>query len=109
MSADNWTTCPQCAINHENVIAAAVKAVQNAYGKVSADEYLRLVEQSKNPPKLGPTLREDYELGIVDFEFYVIYTGHCETCGFHHEFKHEEPVPKKQSDASLRAPTDEEE
>ena len=38
------------------------------------------------------SLREDYEIGILDGEFYVIYTGECRECGFKFQSKYEERV-----------------
>jgi hypothetical protein len=44
-------------------------------------------------PKCGHDFREDYEIGILDGEFEVIYRGSCGTyrepgCGFKFEFNH---------------------
>lgn len=84
MSADNWTICPNCKRIQEN------KTV--AYGKVSEEEYLRVLREQETP--LKTTLREDWEVGTDrDGEFYVSYSCRCEECGFAFEFKHEQKVP----------------
>jgi hypothetical protein len=44
------------------------------------------------PGEFANSLREDFELGIINDEFYVIYTASCE-CGYSFEFKHSEKVP----------------
>jgi len=98
MSADNWAVCPKCKINGEAEHAKAIEAAETMYGKVSANEYLKLLEKSKQPAKLDDTLREDYEIGILSHgRFYASYGGSCEVCGFSYSFKHEVntlPKPK---------------
>jgi hypothetical protein len=41
-------------------------------------------------------LREDYEIGILDGEFYIIYSGSCSErhggCGWEFKFRHNEKV-----------------
>lgn len=95
MSADNWAKCPQCKRDHEAAEASHAKALLEAYGKVSRDEYIRLLEQSKAPVKLEPTLREDYEIGIYRDELFIDYTGQCKVCGFQLHFKHTQPALKE--------------
>lgn len=86
MSADNWAICPKCTEKAlKNKVVASAKAKQ-AYGKVSADEYLELIKTANIEYEPEYTLREDYELGIFDGEFYVNYHGNCQICGFN--FKH---------------------
>ncbi len=50
----------------------------------------------KTHPKLDcdgeETLREDFEVGIYDGVFEILYTGVCQTCGFSHTFRHKEKV-----------------
>ena len=99
MSADNWTICPKCTENELHIIEQKKIALENAYGKVSAKAYLLLVEElTKAEEKLNNeddnqyTLREDYEMGIRNGNFYVSYRGSCGICGFSFEHKHEENI-----------------
>lgn len=94
MGADNWAICPRCKKKAEADYADAVRAAGEAYGKVSAEEYVRMVAAlPQEEPDLIPTLREDYELGTSeDGKFYVIYSGGCNVCGFSHKFRHDEQL-----------------
>ena len=89
MSADNWTYCPKCTEKANIARQAFEKKVKDSYGKVSAEEYLRLTEQLKKPDEREQTLREDYELGIVEGRFYVSYRASCTACKFSFTFKEE--------------------
>jgi len=95
MSADNWAICPKCKKKVEQARADLLSRVETDYGKIAADEYLALVERSKQPLEIEHTLREDWETGIRQGEFRVFYGAHCETCGFSHEFEHRQPLPKE--------------
>jgi hypothetical protein len=61
---------------------------------MSADNW-GICPKCKNPDQ---TLREDYEIGIYEGEFYIRYKGHCQPgeryggCGFKHTFKHDEKI-----------------
>lgn len=92
MSADNWTTCPQCvkqaAKNAENLYAKAAKL----YGKVGHDEYTKAMEDAVQASgyrdRVQHSLREDYELGVdSDGKFSVSYWCSCKTCGFSWSYK----------------------
>ncbi len=95
MSADRWSLCPKCMKAAEQAKADLIKRVETDYGKIAADEYLELVEQSRQPLVQGSqawTMREDWEIGIYGDEFHVNYRASCEECGFSHAFKHTEKV-----------------
>lgn len=99
MSADNWTQCPQCRKNEEANVDDLDKRVVESYGKVSADEYLKLVKQSReaadalsNHSSAKDTLREDWDIGILKGQFYAYYGASCSVCGFEFTFKHEEEL-----------------
>ena len=93
MSADNWTTCPKCQIEVEAKTWKRVKKANEAYGKVDAAEYLRLLNHANEPIPEELSLREDYELGMgADGIFSVGYSCSCRQCGFSFTFKHEEPA-----------------
>ena len=100
MSADRWGACPACAERFEAELEEFEQQVQESYGKVPAEEYIRLkVELDKRTAvpfgetEEGNTLREDW--GISTNEngmFYVSYTCGCTACGFGFEFNHEQKV-----------------
>jgi hypothetical protein len=92
MSADNWTTCPQCAASHEATIEAAERKLESSYGRVEAQAFLlatKALEEMRGR-KLDTTMREDYHVGIRDGEFTAEYTASCRNCGFQWEYKHSE-------------------
>ncbi len=62
MSADNWAICPRCKKNKQ---------------LTGIDEY---------------TLREDYEIGIQDGEFYARYKGRCNSCDFDFRYDYSKKV-----------------
>ena len=94
MSADNWSWCPVCLAEAARKHAEQRTATNNAYGKVTADEYQRLRNALPDePPEVDLTLREDYGLGVTSAgKFYVSYQCSCPACGFGHRFKHEEQL-----------------
>lgn len=92
MSADNWAVCPQCKKSAENLRDTTLLEAGKAYGKVSSEKYLELVQKADaiKTPLLSETLREDYEIGIAkDGSFSVSYGASCTSCGFNftYEFK----------------------
>lgn len=89
MSADNWAICPKCKRDAKERTAQIKQAVKDAYGKLPADEYLKLVKQLEVEPKLDDNFREDYEIGMQDNgEFYIRYSGECGDCGFSFSYRH---------------------
>lgn len=92
MSADAWIVCPKCKADAESTHSKILKSVYEAYGKVSAEEYLKRVQSTAKRPELHETLREDYEIGIYNGEFSVNYNGSCKTCGFSFSFKHKQKI-----------------
>lgn len=93
MSANNWAYCPKCSRDVESAIIQRRKKVDASYGKVSAAEYSKLLEQLKVPLVLQQTLREDYELSTEkDGHFFITYTCSCSVCKFTHSFRHESNV-----------------
>ena len=94
MSADHWGDCPKCKHIHNQYMEGLRRRVSEAYGKVTADEYMNLLEELNNP-KLPPalTLREDYNIGTdIDGFFGVNYSCHCDVCGFKFSFKQGEGI-----------------
>lgn len=101
MSADNWAVCPRCLYRAEAVrtrlIEKAQKDVEEAYGKASISRFdeLRAVlakESEEVDREQVTTLREDWEIGIWDGEFEVIYSAQCGKCQLAHNFRIKEPV-----------------
>lgn len=90
MSADNWGTCPQCRLNATKAHAAKQKELADQYGKLPANEYMRLAAEVEKPLQYNDqSLREDYEIGTdKEGHFYVSYGCGCD-CGFSFTFKHE--------------------
>ena len=91
MSANNWTKCPRCEKHEQNRQVEASKAAESAYGKVSASEYMRLLDIAK-PRLLTETRREDWELFIKDGAMHIYYATSCENCDFEHSVKEDHPV-----------------
>ena len=93
MSAESWATCPRC-LELLNLEKDKVQDdVEEAYGKVSQEEYQEMVEKARKFKLTGPgvTLREDYWLGIDnDGEFKIQYRGSCSQCNFLFNFSHKE-------------------
>lgn len=102
MSANNWTQCPRCAATEKAKAERLRAEADDQYGKVPAERWKQmdadarkaqvLVESDPGPD--GYTLREDYELGIVNGEFYVRYQAGCSDCDFSYSFTIEEPLTK---------------
>lgn len=95
MSADNWASCPRC---HSRIVADLLeekKKVEASYGKVSAAEYAKRIEGLRNlqEQETPVTFREDYEIGLFGVEFYVNYSGSCNTCGLSYTFSTNIVIP----------------
>jgi hypothetical protein len=84
MSADNWTICPRCHEQYEKDLEAFERKVNESYGNVPPEEYIRLLsERAQLEEKQEPqTLREDYEQGIIEGEYYLRYSARCSKCGW---------------------------
>lgn len=94
MSADSWEVCPRCHEKYVEECDSFNKKVDDLYGKIPPEEYIRLLAendrmQSQEEPR---TLREDYELGIIEGEYYLRYNGTCTKCGWHYEKSIDEKV-----------------
>lgn len=93
MSADNWTYCPNCKLLADERTRLLAQKVTYSYGKVPSDEYLAMLKTLRaGGPELEETFREDYEIGLQpDGSFEVSYSGRCEACDAHFEFKYKKP------------------
>lgn len=90
MSAKNWAECPRCLSEATAKKEKLKTEVVKAYGKVSPDKYLSMVIESNNPVEVESTLAEYYEIGVSESgKFIVSYSCDCRTCGWSHEFRHE--------------------
>lgn len=93
MSADNWGICPKCAANTIRIKDNMKKQVDDAYGKVSSDEYLKLLKKASEPIKQEYTLREDYEIYTNEYgKFCVSYGCSCNVCGFEYDYEYTENI-----------------
>jgi len=96
MGADNWTTCPKCLAEankaKDKIETALGRRLKAAYGKVSAEEYKKLLTEVPTPPTVlvAETFAEYVEFDMSKTgKFSVHYSAGCRTCGFNFEFKHE--------------------
>ncbi len=90
MGADNWTYCPKCKRDAEEVQEKAILKAGKSYGKVTPEKYIEMVQKANTPIELSSSLREDYFLTTsMEGEFSVEYTASCQ-CGFRFSFKHAE-------------------
>lgn len=94
MSADNWAICPKCHEAFEKKLIEFDETVEKSYGKVPPEEYIRLIAQrAELETKEEPTtLREDYEQGILEGEYFLRYSGYCDVCKFEFTKKIDEKV-----------------
>lgn len=92
MSADNWTYCPKCQEIARKKTEQLRVRVETDYGKIPPDNYIKLLDQFNNPPKLKQTLREDYEVGIHDGVFSISYGASCDVCKFKFEYDKTEEI-----------------
>lgn len=100
MSADNWGICPRCKQAKEKEQELAQFRADQAYGTVSQDEYIALLEVAQQDPEaMKYELREDYELWIDTDEgtFNVFYKACCHTCNFSFSYEHKEKAYRKES------------
>lgn len=99
MSADNWATCPRCKDSKVNRVEELQKEIEEAYGKVSAEEFMRIngqLAQAKLEADKDDWndrhFREDYEIyGAEEGTIKVSYSGTCVKCGLSLSFEHEHP------------------
>ena len=95
MSPNNWRICPKCEKKEADEFQARRKTAQKAYGEVSQDEYLRLMNESRVFPELEQTLRENWQIGVYDGTFSVGYSCSCDACGFSWKYKYKEDLQIK--------------
>lgn len=79
-------TCPKCREEHKKAAERAQQKAEEAYGKYSAAEYHRLLEDAKHIASMvvsGTGLHEFIEVGIdVDGMFSMKYKAGCQDCGW---------------------------
>jgi hypothetical protein len=95
MSADNWGVCPRCLKKQIETQAKKVQEVNDSYGKVSQEVYMKNLEDLQRRKLIEEfTLREDYDIGVDgDGEFHIDYRASCENCGLEFGYKHAEVIP----------------
>lgn len=93
MSASNWLECPQCDANKASEEFSKTNDLEEAYGKVSAEEYevkrQELIGFIREIPE--DTLREDYDyqLDPATATLGVYYKCRCTVCNFGFEVNEE--------------------
>lgn len=93
MSADNWAICPKCQELYNANQKARILGVAEKYGKIPAEEYIKLSKEVSKEVELEATLREDYEFYIDDDgKFFATYSAECAVCDFHFKFKESKQV-----------------
>lgn len=91
MSADNWTKCPKCELSNKSRLSKA----EAEYGKVSAEEYKRLLDEALEEKESEDTLRENYSIGIYHGQFEIEYSASCTECGFNFSYEfNKDPLTK---------------
>lgn len=87
MSADNWTYCPKCSDMRDQAMTKARAALEQQYGTIPAAEYVAAMRKLDNTPAAKASLREDYEIGMVEGSLVIDYRAHCDNCKFTHTLK----------------------
>jgi hypothetical protein len=95
MSASNWVVCPRCKRRHHAKVVAAIRVADEAYGKVSLEDWKKLVSEADalDTPFGQSTFREDYEIyGAETGEISVSYEGQCAVCRLSLSFTQSVPI-----------------
>ena len=92
MSAKNWAICPKCGKTVEEIRENLRAEAKKAYGQIPEKRYLNMVTEAEAYIVIEDTLRENYEIGIWNGEFFISYHGHCDKCGFVKKFETTEPI-----------------
>lgn len=93
MGADAWRVCPQCAAKFATETERMEREVNDKYGKVPAEEYVRLLSEYENRTGPSEALREDYQIWMdEDGVFNVQYRCECTECNFAFGYTHREIV-----------------
>lgn len=92
MSADNWAICPRCSARQLREIRDREAAANAAYGVLPIAEWKVLDEAARLIPAPKQTLREDYEIGVVEDRLCIDYSGSCYECRLTVRFTHESIV-----------------
>ncbi|MDE2105007.1 MAG: hypothetical protein KGL39_47655 [Patescibacteria group bacterium] len=71
---------------------AAREELARQYGKIEPTEFIKRSAEAEKPVDLEETLREDYELGLLNGQFYMSYRAACNACKFEFRYRHEEAV-----------------
>lgn len=91
MSANAWRICPTCKRLNDEKNKKRILDAEKKYGKISADEYIKLAAEVQKPIELEETLREDYVIFLSESGlFCVSYGCSCSVCKFKYNFEHKE-------------------
>lgn len=90
MSADNWTTCPQCRQKELDRLGELSRQVSEGYGVLPIKKFDALRADLAKGEQLKETFREDYEFyGADEGTVEWAYSGHCTVCPLEVSFKGE--------------------
>jgi len=94
MNDENCGVCPRCSASVQIACEDAKRRLITAYGKVSEEEYARLISvAARDRNTLSVALRECCEVYMSEAGVLSVYYGcTCEVCGFKHEFNHKEDI-----------------
>lgn len=90
MSADRWSTCPQCQKDRTAEIARKTAEVDATYGKIPVDKWkeMDLAARQFASELLRQTFREDYCFFFDQMSITADYSGGCSVCGLTVNFQH---------------------
>lgn len=94
MAANNWTECPECKRRIKESISNFKDELEKLYGKISMSEYhaklLELKHREIESNGTRETVREDYEIGLVNGRLIIDYAAKCTAlgCNFLKTFKY---------------------
>ena len=89
MSATDWSVCPKCFKAAKEKQERRKRRAKAAYGKVSDEEYQKLLRRANRRIEMPNHLREDYTQGVDDEgEYGVHYRASCADCDYEFEFNH---------------------
>ncbi len=90
---ENMAECPQCwdtLVDRRNKLE---QRIVNEYGKIPKEEFMALVEESREAIETSHSLREKYEITTEkNGKFSIGYKCDCLSCGWYFEFNDSKQV-----------------
>jgi hypothetical protein len=93
MSADRWSDCPKCKWKADKERVAIEKEARNSYGKVPVEVFENLKRKASGLCATSSTLREEWQIGITEGEFYIRYSASCGAPGCDFEYRYTLDAP----------------